>query len=155
MTHPPITITASESLRAAANLLSERNISGVPVVDAEARLIGVLSQKDILRILQTAAGLTLPGGLFELLLRADEGHGATLLSACRALLDRTPVERAMTSPPVSIDVDRSIEEAVRILLRHRINRLPVLKHDRLVGIVTRHDLLSSVATAPNPARDSA
>lgn len=144
MSRPAITVGPADALRLACARLSQRGISGLPVVDAAGRVVGVLSQKDVLRCLQEKAGLRLPGGLFDLLLDAEEARRSDLLPACRAVLDGTPVEDAMTDEPVTVDAGASIEEAVRLLLARKINRLPVLRRGKLVGIVTRHDLLAGL-----------
>jgi CBS domain-containing protein len=144
MSRPAITIAPGDPLRLACARLSQRGISGLPVVDATGRPVGVLSQKDVLRLLQEKAGLSLPGGLFDLLLDAEEARRSDLLPACRAVLDGTPVREAMTAEPVTIEAKASIEEAVRLLIARRVNRLPVLRRGKLVGIVTRHDLLAGL-----------
>jgi len=144
MSRPAITVGPADPLRLASARLSQRGISGLPVVDASGRPVGVLSQKDVLRLLQEKAGLSLPGGLFDLLLDADEARRSDLLPTCRAVLDRTPVREAMTPHPITIDAHASLEEAVGLLLARKVNRLPVLRRGKLVGIVTRHDLLTGL-----------
>ncbi|MCI4335388.1 MAG: CBS domain-containing protein [Thermoplasmata archaeon] len=144
MSRPAITVLPSDPLRLACARLSQRRISGLPVVNARGRPVGVLSQKDVVRLLHEKAGLSLPGGIFDLLLDAEESGRSDLLPACRAALDNTDVRAAMTSKPVTIESRATIEEAIRLLMRRRVNRLPVLRNGKLVGIVTRHDLLSGL-----------
>jgi CBS domain-containing protein len=144
MSRPAISVHPGDPLRLACARLSQRGISGLPVVDDKLRPVGVLSQKDILRLLHDRAGLSLPGGLFDLLLDAEEARRSDLLPACRAVLDRTPVREAMTPNPITIERSAKMDEAVQLLVARRINRLPVTHRGVLVGIVTRHDLLSGL-----------
>ncbi|MCI4346154.1 MAG: CBS domain-containing protein [Thermoplasmata archaeon] len=147
MSRPAISVRPGDPLRLACARLSQRGISGLPVVDAQLRPVGVLSQKDVLRLLHDRAGLSLPGGLFDLLLDAEEARRSDLLPACRAVLDRTLVSEVMTLDPITIDRAASMDEAVQLLMARRINRLPVTHRGVLVGIVTRHDLLSGLRSS--------
>jgi CBS domain-containing protein len=142
MTPNVITISPGANLRFAATLLSRKGISGLPVVRDDGALLGVLSEKDILRVLRDKAGLALPGGLFDLLLDLSEARQKDLLVACRGVLDTVGVAVAMTGPAKTVPPDLPALDAIRLMLAARINRLPVVEHDRLVGIVTRHDLLT-------------
>jgi CBS domain-containing protein len=150
MTRPPITVREDDSLRTAAALMSRRGVSGLPVLSAAGRLAGVLSQKDVLRVLHDRGGLALPGGLFALLLDPEEAGRADLLPRNRALLSRTAVREAMSRPAITVEADRSIDEATRTMLEHHVNRLPVTRAGRLAGIVTRHDLLTGIGRAAAP-----
>jgi CBS domain-containing protein len=116
--------------------LGEHHISGLPVVDEDDRVIGVISETDLMvRQAETPdpyeprkhfrpAGLT-PGA---------RKHAAKSRARTAGQL--------MTEPPVTVHADDSIVEAARTMAQHRVERLPVLDEaDRLVGIVTRRDLL--------------
>ncbi len=144
MSKPAVTIGPGETLKSAAAVMSRRGVSGLPVVDAKKGLVGVLSQKDILRVLHDEAGLALPAGLFDLLLDADEARRSDLLPSCRAVLSKTRVHDAMSAPAISIESGATIDAAVRLMVEHRINRLPVLRRGKVAGIVTRHDLLTQM-----------
>ncbi len=147
MTRPAISIRPEASLETAASMMSTHGISGLPVVDARGRLVGVLSQKDVVRVLHERAKLSLPGGLFDLILDSTKARRARLPEVCREVLQTTRVREAMSSRPITVDSTASLDEAIRSLVDHGINRLPVLKDGALVGIVTRHDLLAGAAGA--------
>ena len=147
MTRKVTTVEPTDTLRFAATLLSQKGISGMPVVAAEGRIVGVLSEKDILRTLKDKAGLGLPGGLFELILEPAPARQKDLLTRCRATLDEVRVATAMTAPARTVHPDSPSVEAIREMTAARVNRLPVIERGKLVGIVTRGDLLRLSQTA--------
>jgi CBS domain-containing protein len=142
MSRPVITVRPEASLEAAASLMSTHGVSGLPVVDRRPRLVGVLSQKDVVRVLHERAGLSLPGGIFDLILDSTKARRSDLPRECRTILENTRVRRAMSSRPITVNANVSLDDAIRLLIEHKINRLPVLENGTLVGIVSRHDLLS-------------
>jgi CBS domain-containing protein len=147
MTRKVVTVQPSDTLRFAATLLGQKGISGVPVVGNEGKVVGVLSEKDLLRVLREKAGLAMPGGLFNLILEPSQARQKDLLSRCRTALDEVRVTSVMTSPACTISPDAPSLEAVRQMAMSRINRLPVVERGKLVGIVTRGDVfrLSPIA----------
>jgi len=142
MSRPVITVRPEASLEVAASLMSTHGVSGLPVVDRRPRLVGVLSQKDIVRVLHERAGLSLPGGIFDLILDSTKARRSDLPQECRTILENTRVRVAMSSRPITVNANASLDEAIRLLMEHKINRLPVVENGTLVGIVSRHDLLS-------------
>jgi CBS domain-containing protein len=131
MTKDVLTTSPEATLKEVAALLAEHGISGLPVVDEQRRVLGVVSEADILLRERTAEGER--GGLIgRLLEQGDELE--------RKLAARTAGE-AMTSPAVVIDADRVLGEAAARMLDEGVNRLPVLEGGKLVGNVTRADLV--------------
>ena len=91
--------------------------------------------------LLTRAGCHLCQTAAETLTRIGAEAGLVPEAVDERHLAATAASEAMTSPPVTIDVDRSVGEAARLMVEHRVNRLPVLNDGRLVGIVSRADLV--------------
>jgi CBS domain-containing protein len=132
MTRDVVTVATGTPLKDAATLLTERRISGLPVVDDERRVIGVLSEGDIL--FKTRGGREHPG-FFERLLSASPKELDLKLTA------RTAGE-AMSAPPLTINPRRPVTEAATTMIEEGVNRLPVVDHnERLIGIITRADLV--------------
>jgi len=130
MTREVATTSPETPLRQAARLLAAAGISGMPVVDREGAVVGVLSEADIL----VKAGGEVPGTrLLGWLLDADTG----LEEKIRA----ETVGEAMSFPVVTIAPDRPVHEAARLMSTEGINRLPVVDEGRLVGILTRADVV--------------
>jgi len=130
MTRDVVTVTPETSLKDAASLLSTRKISGLPVVDASGTVVGILSEADILA---KVSGERPRGGLLGWLLEAD----VALDDKIRA---RT-VGEAMTAPAITIAPNRPVHEAAARMVAESVNRLPVVEDGKLVGIVTRADLV--------------
>jgi CBS domain-containing protein len=130
MTRDPMTVTPGTTLKDVAAILSGKGISGLPVVDGESRVLGVVSEADILRKEQGGGGRR--GGALGWLLDRDEPDPK---------LEARTAGEAMTSPALTIEPGRPASEAARTMVEKEINRLPVVSEGRLVGIVTRADLV--------------
>lgn len=132
MTPDVITVHPDTPLKEAAAILSRKGISGLVVMDDAGHVVGVLSEADILvkeggeRLAHTG----ILGWLFE--------TGASELE--QKLAART-VGEAMTSPALTIGPERPVHEAAARMIEDGVNRLPVLQDGRLLGIVTRADLV--------------
>jgi CBS domain-containing protein len=125
-----VTVGPRTPLKEVGRLMVTRRISGVPVVDDDETVLGVVSEADILVKERGRAGTS---SLFERVLELD-----TRPEKYRA----RDAADAMTTPAVTIRPTRSLSEAAALMLDRSVNRLPVVDpHRRLVGIVTRADLV--------------
>lgn len=136
MTTDVVRATYGTPFKEVARLLGERRISGLPVVDEDDKVIGVVSETDLMT---RQAGTPDPYAAKKRFRLAD------LTPAARKQAAKARARTAgqlMSEPPVTVHADDTIVEAARTMARHRVERLPVLDEaDRLVGIVTRRDLL--------------
>jgi CBS domain-containing protein len=156
MTQVVITTGPDASLDQAARLLREFHVSGLPVVDSSEQVIGVVSEKDLIRDLHQAAGVGSPRGLLDLLLEsAPAKKGESILEVCRNRLRHTRVREVMSQPVVSVGPEASLIEAARLMKRNGVNRLPVVDTQRhLVGIVARCDIVDDLSSHPSRVRGS-
>jgi len=122
MTRDPLTLRIDDRLREAVELVHERRIRHIPVLDERDRLAGIVTDRDIRR--------TLPSPLSS---AAREEY--------EAILETTAVGHVMSREPMTIEADASVAEAVQILVDSRIGGLPVLENGALVGIFTERDAL--------------
>jgi CBS domain-containing protein len=131
MTREVVAVAPETPLKEVAATLVEHGISGVPVVDPDGHVLGVVSEGDVLF---KERGEPAKGGPLKWLLDSS--------TYARALkVDATTAREAMTSPALTISPFRSLSEAARRMSDKGVNRLPVVENDVLVGIVTRADLV--------------
>lgn len=148
MNRNPVSCQASDPIAEAARLLRENRISGMPVLDGD-ELVGVVSESDLLRLLSTEddrGGLWLPSPfeIFEIPVR-DVIRWERMKRSLDEIT-KMRVADVMSRKPITVSPDASIEEAAAIMTKHRINRLPVVEGSKLVGIVTRGDIISGLGS---------
>ena len=134
MTSPVFSVTVSTPLKDVARLLVEHRISGVPVVDDAGAVVGVVSEADFL----------LKGGGHEVARRRWFGRilGEDREETARqAKIGAITAGEAMTSPATTIEADRLTTAAATLMVDRAVNRLPVIDDGKLVGILSRADLV--------------
>ncbi|MCZ7589814.1 MAG: CBS domain-containing protein [Gaiella sp.] len=132
MTRDVVSVTPETPIKDVATRLVERGISGLPVCDAEGAVVGVLSEADLL--VKQGGPNPASGGLFSWLVDTTSAPDVAKLRAHTA-------GDAMTSPAITIEAATPVAEAARTMVERGVNRLPVVEDGRLVGIVTRADLV--------------
>lgn len=135
-----------DTVREAARVLKENNVSGAPILEGE-ELVGIISEADLLKLLilpeRGELWLPSPFEVIEVPIRELLGWEETkkMLSDVGSI----KIEEIMTKDVHTISSEASIEEASEHMIRHRINRLPVTADDRVVGIITRGDIIEGLA----------
>jgi nucleotide-binding universal stress UspA family protein/predicted transcriptional regulator len=132
MTRDLAVLRADEPLTTALRKLLRHRVSGAPVVDGAGKLVGVLSEHDLLAWDQ---------GLLDLL-AGDPGMSSP---EYRRRVAMARVSDVMSRSPVTVDEDTPLDAAMRTLVRHAMRRLPVVRDGQLVGILTRADVLRALA----------
>ena len=132
MTRDVVSATPDTPLKDVAAVLVERGVSGLPVCDADGAVVGVLSEADLL--VKQGGSPERSGGLFAWLVETSSAPDLAKLRAHTA-------GEAMTSPAVTVETASPVSEAARTMVSLGVNRLPVVEDGRLVGIVTRADLV--------------
>lgn len=143
MTRSVHSVSSRSTLLGAMRIMRRQRVSGLPVLDGRSQLVGVLSEKDIVRDLNRAAGVASERGILELLLAARRADHPNVLDVCENRLTSARVTEVMTREVVTVGPGDSVGEAIRLLRRYGIKRLPVVEGRRVVGMVTRQDLLGS------------
>jgi CBS domain-containing protein/ribosomal protein S17 len=150
MTPQVITVDADTTIVRAAHMMLRHHISGLPVVDAAGSLIGIVSEGDFIRRAETgtqhkrARWLTFLAGADRVAAEFAHEHGRK-------------VGEIMTPNPLTVAEGTPLDQVVQIMESNNIKRLPVMRGDRMVGILTRSDFLAAVANlarnVPGPSAD--
>src|ERR1700739_1279438 len=139
MTRPVITVTPETTIIEAANTMLQRHVSGLPVVDAAGKLVGIISEGDFIR--RSEIGTQRRRGRF---LKFILGSGKEATDFVHEHGRR--VAEIMTPDPLTINEDTDLETIVELMEKNGVKRLPVMHGDKLVGIVSRSNLLQAVAS---------
>lgn len=143
MTTQVVTVRPDTRVEQIARLLLERRISGVPVVDAAGRLVGIVTEGDLMR--RPEIGTERHRGWW-LRLFGDERERAAEYARAHG----SRAEQVMTRNVITVTEETPLGEIARLLEEHRIKRVPVVRDGKLVGIVSRANLLQSLAAGPAP-----
>jgi CBS domain-containing protein len=138
MTQQVITVGADTTIVEAVNTMLQHHISGLPVVDAAGRLIGIISEGDFIRRAEIGTQRK-RGRWLKFLVGADK------IAADFVHAHGRKVGEIMTPNPVTINEDTPLDQIAQLMESKGVKRLPVVRGDRLVGIVTRSDFLAPVA----------
>ncbi|HWD48218.1 MAG TPA: CBS domain-containing protein [Actinomycetota bacterium] len=133
MSSPVVTVAPEAPLKEVAAILVERGINAVPVVDGDGRLVGIVSEADLLP------------------LEAAPGPGSRPAYVAGREAARTAGE-VMSRSVYTLTEDTDATAAARLMLRHRLKSAPVVAGDRVVGMVTRRDLLRLVSRSDDDIR---
>lgn len=143
MTPDVVTVHPDTPVHDIAVLLQERRISAVPVVDQGGKVIGIVSEGDLMRRAENET-------------QAHRSWWLDLFSPSRDRLEEFTKARGnkarhvMTLNPVSVTPDATLADTATLLEKHRIKRVPVIDGDKLVGIVSRANLLHGLTARPSP-----
>jgi CBS domain-containing protein len=139
MTSPVKTVKPLDPVTRARELLEENRINQLAVVE-DRRLVGIVTDRDLRDAFPSILDV----------LRQDMRKGRKSFSSA----EQVSVEMVMTANPLTLHPDARLAEAVRLLRRERIGAVPIVENHRLVGILTRSDLLEAHLAALEPPPDS-
>jgi CBS domain-containing protein len=149
MTRRVVTVAPETPILTAARLMLDNHVSGLPVVDPSGRVVGVITETDLLR----EDGKSAQGSPWLQMVAGTDG-----LTGDPERLGARKVEEIMSRDPITVELTAPIAHACHLLTQHRIKRLPVIDKDKLVGIIGRADVVRALAQsaekpAPAPVRD--
>jgi len=141
MVSPVITVKPYASIKELAKILLDRRISAVPVVDDKGKLVGIVSEGDLMH--RSEAGTQRQRPWWLLLLTGEETLADEYIKAhARKVAD------VMTRNVVTASPDTPLHEVAALLEKNSVKRLPIVNNDQLVGIVSRANLIQAVASNP-------
>jgi CBS domain-containing protein len=134
MTQPALAIAPDAPLAQAIGLMTEHRVSGLPVIGPDGAIAGILTEGDLLRRVETGTAGGSPNWLTRLLQPGYEARSYIQTHGRR-------VGEVMTRDVVTVEATTDVAEVVALMLKHRVKRLPVVQEGRLVGVVSRADLV--------------
>lgn len=140
MTTDVITVTADTTVEQLAKILVEKKISGVPVIDQSNRIIGMVSEADLIvrdSKLHIPSYLNIFGSMIFL-------ENPKILDEEVRKAAAVKVPELMSKEVISVTEGTSIEEIATIMVEKKVNRVPVVQDDQLVGIISRGDIVKSM-----------
>jgi CBS domain-containing protein len=140
MTHNVITVDRDTSVAQAIRLMLDHRVSGLPVLDSDRKVAGIITEGDLLRRIETGTERHRPRWL-EILM------GPARMASEYVRSHGRKVDEIMTRDLISATPDTAIEDVVELMERRHVKRIPILQDGLLVGIVGRADLLRAVAKA--------
>jgi CBS domain-containing protein len=144
MTSPVITVSPDTPVKEIAQLLLTHHISGVPVV-SDGKLVGIVTEADLLY--KERPEVAEEGGILRLFRR---GQVAEAERKAEGMVARD----VMTSPVVTVPEDTPVREVAALMARRQINRVPVVRGEQLVGIVSRADVLRALARSDEEIKEA-
>jgi CBS domain-containing protein len=147
MTTDVITCRPEDKVSGIVKLMSEKDVSGVPVLENH-KLVGIITEGDIMKVLASPrepSTLWLPSPL-EVFLEIPVRDILELRNLQRSVQDigSTPVKDVMTKDVITIGPENDIEDAAAVMLKYDVNRLPVVKNKKLLGIIARNDIIKGL-----------
>ena len=143
MTKRPISIKKTDTLKKALKLMAKNKISGCPVVDSKKNIIGIVSQADVIRLIDVYSKIHVSEDAFDFFYSMMKSKDGALKKEVKKI-ENKKVKDFMKKKVVTIDADRDFYTAARMLNKHDIDKLPVVKNKKLVGIVSRSDIIKAL-----------
>jgi CBS domain-containing protein len=144
MISPVVTIGPGATVFEALMLLRSGGASGLTVVGPSGTVAGVISERDVAKVMLGGSGFPQVRGILGMLMSGFEHQPLESLKDLREKLESTLVGEVMSAPPFVIGPEDRVDAAAEIMQKQEINRLPVVKDGCLVGIITRRDLLRAM-----------
>jgi len=139
MVSPVVTVKPSATVKDVAKLFLERRISAVPVVTGQGKLVGIVSEGDLVH--RAEIGTEQRRSWWLLLLAEDQELAADYIKAHGRKIEDVMVRNVITATP-----DTPLDEVARLLEQHGIKRVPIVRDGQLVGIVSRANLVQAVTS---------
>ena len=146
MTRTVISVTPETKIVDAANTMLQKHISGLPVVDATGKLVGIVSEGDFIR--RSEIGTQRKRGRFLKFILGPGKEAADFVHE-----HGRKIGEIMTPQPLTITEDTPLDEIADLMEKNGVKRLPVMRADKIVGIVTRSNLLQAVASLAREISD--
>lgn len=143
MTRDVVTVYPDTEIIQAAKLMLDNHFGGLPVVDRDGKLIGIICQSDLM-----AQQKKIPLPSFFVLLDSTFSFASQKnIEAEVAKMAAFKVSQAMTPDPITVDPETALEEIATLMVKYDIHTVPVLDQGRLAGIIGKEDILRTLMPA--------
>jgi CBS domain-containing protein len=149
MTKEPVVCTAQTTLREAVGLMRKHHIGGLPVLEGP-ELVGIITESDLISLLESERisddlWLPSPFEIIEIPIREYINWEKTKHALTN--IGDMPVKKVMTHKVITATEEMEIEEAAALMLKEEISRLPVIRGKKVVGILTRADIINAIGSS--------
>jgi CBS domain-containing protein len=143
MTRKPKTLKQQSTLAEALRFFTKYNITGCPVISND-NVVGIITQSDILKIINVHSKIQKNNDLYTLVLSAIKNEKFDTMKGSIKKILKSPVKSYMTKTLITVSEDDDVYVATRLISEHDVQRLPVVRGKKLVGIVSRKDLINLI-----------
>lgn len=146
MTRKPIFIRKNDKMRKMLQIMSQKRISGCPVVDSKNKIVGIVTETDIIRMIDVHAKIhSAKDNIFPYILSLikSEKYDEIAKEEIKKMFD-IEVKNFMSKKVVTIDHSEDVHRATRLMNSNDIDKLPVIRNNKLVGIVTKWDIIKTL-----------
>lgn len=148
-----VSLRPSDTVKVAFEKFHEHGISGCPVVNEKGEVIGIFTETDLLRSLnkyQREFRMIYPPYIPIGISFVETKKQKKVLTTLQEI-GNTTIERIMRTSVITVSPDESIEHALQLMVENSVNRLPVVKSNKLVGIITRGDVIKGLYKDTSPS----
>ncbi len=141
MSKKPICLKPNDTLEKALKLMAKNNIGGCPVINDKKNVIGIVTQTDILRIIDVHSQINTSKDFLPLIFAVIKGEEYKIVKDALKEIIKMKIKKFMNKNVVTINEDDDVYTAARLMNSKDIERLPVVKKGKIVGMLTRKDLI--------------
>jgi CBS domain-containing protein len=138
MTKDVISLKFNQTVEDAAQLMLEKNISALPIVDSESNLVGIITESDFV-----GKKANIPHALASIKRLLGQNFYLDDIESLFAKAKKSSIEEVMTRHPKTVSPDFSLTDVVNMMIRLNLKRIPVVQDKKLVGIITRQDIMKA------------
>lgn len=140
MTKNIVTLRPNDTLHDVLRVLVNKKISGCPIVNVKKQVVGMVTQSDILKMVDMYYNIQKTNGVFSLIETLLKSEDESLRKEVKKMKTKK-VKDFMKKDIVTIDINDDLYKAARLINKNNIDRLPVVNNKKLVGIITKKDML--------------
>ncbi len=145
MTKNPVFVRKNDTLKKLLRLLSEKRISGCPVIDRDRNVTGIVTETDVVRLIDVHAKVyTSVDSMFSLVLAMIKSEKYDNIKGHLKKVFEIRIKDFMSKKAITIDEDEDLYNAAKLMNRNNINKLPVTRDSQLIGMISKWDIIRTL-----------